>query len=334
LSQQTATALQLQKSGTATVTGNGESRPKIDLAKNVSFRLGDAELLEKFVGIEQWDDLELREGKVIAGFLGVNLFRRYVVDIDYPNRTLSIFEPENFVYAGPGERVTLTQKHGAALFHAVLQLAGHDPISCELAIDSGTYSALRLYRPFVEKHHLLQEKLPGIDSFGFGLGGEFSERLGRVASLKSGALEIKEPVTAFSTAIGGATSGHSYDGPIGGEILRHFRVILDYPHQRAILEPASNFAEPWESDTGGAIFHATDSSLTTVSIGHVLDNAPVAASGLKEGDVISSVNGQKASSLGVDGLRRLFYSPGKYHFEIQRGQNTLEVDVTTTAPLY
>ncbi|HEX8811619.1 MAG TPA: aspartyl protease family protein [Terracidiphilus sp.] len=334
LSQQTASALQLQKSGTATVTGNGESRPKIELARNVGFRLGDVELLEKLVGIEQWDDLELREGKAIAGFLGVNLFRRYVVELDYPNRTLSIFEPENFVYAGPGARVTLIQKHGAALFHAVIQLAGHDPIPSELAIDSGTYSALRLYRPFVEKHHLLQEKPPGIDSYGFGLGGEFSERLGRVASLKSGALEIKEPVTAFSTSHGGATSGHGYDGTIGGEILSHFRVILDYPDQRVILEPASNFAEPWESDTSGAIFRATDSSLRTISVAHVLDNTPAAAGGLKGGDIISSVNEQKASSLGVDGLRRLFYSPGKYHLEIQRGQKTLEADITTTSPLY
>lgn len=334
LSQQTASALQLQKSGTATVTGNGVSRPKIELAKNVSFRLGDVELLEKLVGIEQWDDLEFREGRAIAGILGVNLFRRYVVELDYSNRTVSIFEPENFVYAGPGERVSLTQKHGAALFHAVIQLAGHDPIPCELAIDSGTYSALRLYRPFVEKHHLLQEKLPGIDSYGFGLGGEFSERLGRVASLKSGALEIKEPVTAFSTSHGGATSGHSYDGTVGGEVLSRFRVILDYPHQRLILEPASNFAEPWESDTSGAIFRATDSSLKAISIAHVLHNTPAAAGGLEEGDIITSVNGQEASSLGVDGIRHLFYSPAKYHLEIQRGQKMLEADMTTTAPLY
>lgn len=334
LSQQTASALQLQKSGTATVTGNGVSRPKIELAKNVSFRLGDVELLEKLVGIEQWDDLEFREGRAIAGFLGVNLFRRYVVELDYSNRTVSIFEPENFVYAGPGERVSLTQKHGAALFHAVIQLAGHDPIPCELAIDSGTYSALRLYRPFVEKYHLLQEKLPGIDSYGFGLGGEFSERLGRVASLKSGALEIKEPVTAFSTSHGGATSGHSYDGTVGGEVLSRFRVILDYPHQRLILEPASNFAEPWESDTSGAIFRATDSSLKAISVAHVLHNTPAAAGGLEEGDIITSVNGQEASSLGVDGIRHLFYSPAKYHLEIQRGQKMLEADMTTTAPLY
>ena len=334
LSRQTARALQLKKSGTATVTGNGESRPKIELAKNVTFRLGDAELPEKLVGIEQWDDLELREGKSIAGFLGVNLFRRYVVELDYPNRILSVFEPNNFVYAGPGERVALTQKHGAALFEAVIQLPGHDPIPCELAIDSGTYSALRLYRPFVEKHHLLQEKLPWIDSYGFGLGGEFSERLGRISSLKSGALEIKDPVTAFSTSHGGATSGHTYDGTIGGEILRHFRVILDYPHQRVILEPVSNFAEPWESDTSGAIFRATDSSLKRISVAHVLENTPAAVGGLKEGDLIFSANGQEAQSLGVDGFRRLFYSPGVYHLEVQRGQKTLEIEMTTTAPLY
>ena len=334
LSQQTVATLALHKSGTATVTGNGESRPKIDLAKNVTFRLGDAELIEKLVGIEQWDDLELREGKPIAGFLDVNLLRRYVVQFDYPNHTLSLYDPQNFTYTGPGERVTLNQKHGAALFHAVIQLSGRDPIPCELAVDSGTYSALRLYRPFVEKHHLLDEKLPGIDSYGFGLGGEFTERLSRVASLKIGGLELKEPVTAFSTAHGGATSGHSYDGTIGGEILSRFRVILDYPHEQMILEPAPNFASPWEADTAGAIFRATDSSLKTISVAHVLDNTPAASAGLKQGDILSSANQQEASSLGVEGLRRLFNAPGKYHLEIQRGQKPFEVDLTTNVALY
>ena len=334
LSQPIAATLELHKSGTATVTGNGEYRPKIDLAKNVTLRLGNAELIEKLVGIERWDDLESREGKTIAGFLGVNLFRRYVIQLDYSNYTLSVYEPQNFTYTGSGERIALNQKHGAALFHVVIQLAGSDPVPCELAVDSGSYSALRLYRPFVEKHHLLDSKLLGIDSYGFGLGGEFTERLSRVVSLKIGALEIKGPVTAFSTSHGGATSGHSYDGTIGCEILSHFRVILDYPHQQMILEPAPNFASPWEADTAGAIFRATDSSLKTISVAHVLDNTPAVAAGLKEGDIISSVNHQNASSLGVDGVRRLFSSSGKYHLEIQRGQKMLELDITTTAPLY
>jgi hypothetical protein len=334
LSQTTAATLELHKSGTAIVTGNGGSRPKIDLAKNVTFGLGDAELVEKLVGIEEWDDLEFREGKTIAGVLGVSLFHRYIVQLDYPNHTLSVYEPQNFTYTGPGERVALNQKHGAALFHAVIQLAGRDAIPCELAVDSGTYSGLRLYRPFVEEHHLLDSKLPGIDSYGFGLGGEFTERLSRVASLKIGALEIKEPITSFSTSHGGATSGDSYDGTIGGEILSHFRVILDYPHQQMILEPAPNFADSWEADTVGAIFRATDSSLKTICVAHVLDNTPAAAAGLKKGDIISSVNHRDASSLGVDGVRGLFSSPGKYHLEIQRAEKMLEVDITTTGPLY
>ena len=144
-----------------------------------------------------------------AGVLGVPLFRRYVVVIDYHAKMLSLYEPRDFVYHGPGERVRL-RLGGAALLNAVIELPGRDPMTCNLAVDLGTYSALRLYRPFLEKHHLVDP--PGIDSFGFGLGGEFPERLGRVSTLRIGSLNLKDPITSFSTARSGATSTSSYDG--------------------------------------------------------------------------------------------------------------------------
>jgi hypothetical protein len=228
LSEPTANAIHLRAGGKADLIGNGESRLKIALAKNVSLRLEIAELQEKSVASVPYEELEAHEGRKIAGVLGVNLFRRYVVVIDYPAKTLSLYEPRDFVYRGSGERVAL-RLGSAALFRAVIGLPGHDSMPCDLAVDLGTYSALRLYRPYLERHHLLE--LPGIDSFGFGLGGEFPERLGRVSALRIGSLSLKDPVTSFSVARSGATSISSYDGTIGGAVLSRFRVILDYPHQ-------------------------------------------------------------------------------------------------------
>ena len=95
-----------------------------------------------------------------------------------------------------------------------------------------------------------------MDSFGFGLGGEFPERLGRVSALRIGSLSLKGPTTSFSTARRGATSGSSYDGTIGGEVLRRFKVILDYAHQEMILEPGSDFSEPWAADSSGLLLRA------------------------------------------------------------------------------
>lgn len=285
---------------------------------------------EKSVAIVPYADLEEHEGRRIAGVLGVPLFRRYVVVIDYHAKMLSLYEPRDFVYRGPGERVPL-RYHGAALLNAVIELPGRDPMTCNLAVDLGTYSALRLYRPFLEKHHLVDH--PGIDSFGFGLGDEFPERLGRVSTLRIGSLSLKDPITSFSTARSGATSTSGYDGTIGGEVLRRFKVILDYPRQQMILEPSSDFSGPWAADASGLILRAGGADLQTILVLHVLKNTPAAAAGIKEGDVILTVDHQETLDLSLEGIRRLFTNPGKHHLQVRRGQQAMEVDITTIAPL-
>jgi hypothetical protein len=37
------------------------------------------------------------------GILGAGFFRRFVVEIDSPGRTLRLYEPKTFSYSGPGE---------------------------------------------------------------------------------------------------------------------------------------------------------------------------------------------------------------------------------------
>jgi hypothetical protein len=80
------------------------------LARDVTLIVGAAELIEKSLAIVPFDDLASHEGRSIEGVLGVNLFRRYVVVIDYPAKTLALYEPARFAYQGPGEIIPLRFK--------------------------------------------------------------------------------------------------------------------------------------------------------------------------------------------------------------------------------
>jgi hypothetical protein len=333
LSQVSAQTLQLQTKGKAQLAGNGESRLPITLAKDVAFRLGDAELIEKSVAIVPFKDLEAHEGRTIAGVLGVDLFRHFVVVIDYAARTLRLYEPESFVYQGPGEIVPL-HFGKAALFHATISIPGRDPMTAQLAVDSGTYSALRLYRPFAQKHDLLQMQIPLVDSIGFGIGGEFPEKLGHASTLEIGALRLNEPVMSVSVANVGATASAAYDGTIGGAVLRRFTVTFDYPRQQMILEPNAGFAEPFQADRSGLLLQAAGRDLKIVSISHILANSPAAAVGIREGDTILSVNGVEAQNIGLEGIRGMFCDRGVYHLQLRREQQNLEVDITTDKRFY
>jgi len=333
LSEESVRSLGLQAKGKAQLTGNGESRQKISITRNVTFRLGSAGFVEKSVAIVPFEELETHEGRTIAGVLGVNLFRRYVIAIDYRERTLTLYEPQTFIYHGQGEVVPLHMAQ-AALFRASIELADSDSLECHLAVDSGTYSALRLYQPYVQKHHLTEGHRPSIDSFGFGLGGEFPEKLGRVALLRIGSLGLKEPTTSFSVAKRGATSTDAYDGTIGGALLSRFRVILDYPHQKMILEPSADFSAPFAADTSGLILGASGPGYNVIYVLHVLANTPASEVGIREGDTVVKVNGHEASSLGLESIRDILLKTGAYYLQLRRGMQDLEIDMKTVAPLY
>ena len=43
------------------------------------------------------------EGVELDGILGYDFFKRFVVEVDYINHILTIYEPEKFNYSGDGE---------------------------------------------------------------------------------------------------------------------------------------------------------------------------------------------------------------------------------------
>ena len=254
VSEKLAEEVKLARKGSAQVNGNGEGVERFPLAKNVTFRVGAAELLEKTIVIYNYGDFEKHEGREVDGTLGVNFFHKYVVEIDYAAKKLSIYDPASFVYSGAGAVIPLRILNGGtlALFDAkIVAAAGQPAIDAHLAVDSGTYSALRLHGPFVEKNALAGEGRNQFASFGFGAGGEFRQVTGRVASVEIGGVKLANPVADFSTDSKGVTATANYDGTIGGDILRRFTVILDYSRSQMILEPNANFAAPFENDKSG-----------------------------------------------------------------------------------
>lgn len=251
VSAKVADELKLAHQGSAQVRGNGEGVARFPLAKNVNFSVGEAALLEKTIVIYNYDDLEKHEGRAIDGTLGVNFFHKYVVEIDYAARKLRVYDPASFSYSGAGTVVPLRMLNNStmALFDArIVGTEGQAAMDAHLAVDSGTYSALRLFRPFVERHALIGEGRGQFASFGFGAGGEFRQVTGRVAGLEIGGVKIMNPVADFSTDTRGVTATANYDGTIGGDILRRFTVTLDYSRARMILEPNAEFGTPFETD--------------------------------------------------------------------------------------
>jgi hypothetical protein len=242
-------------------TGVGEGAVDVYSSKGVSFNLPGVSLSGQRVGVLPLDGVEacasetvvdeqghLRkcgpneqrcQRRVIDGVLGHDFFRRFVVEIDYEARVINLYAPGNYKYQGAGESFPLEITDRNIFVRARLTLSGRAPIDGRFMVDTGGIHSLLLTRPFIEANRLLP---PATELSKFsvcGIGGDSVILMGTVGALQLGTIKISEPVTGFAQATNGNLADASFDGTIGGAILRHFKLVFDYARGRMILEPLS-----------------------------------------------------------------------------------------------
>ena len=122
------------------------------------------------------------------------------------------------------------------------------------------------------------------------------------------------------------TNGASGGQKIGGELLHRFTVIFDYSRQRMILEPNRHFRDGFVFDMfGGDLRFEQESKGFRVSA--VYKNSPASEAGLKESDLIATIDGQPVLSFSLDQVRRMFAQEKEYSLGIRRGSDMIQVKV-------
>jgi hypothetical protein len=328
--QAKALGIELKDKGDTKNAGNGEGSIHLSLAKNMRFRLGGADVFARSVGVVPLQSWERFEGRTIAGILGADLFKKYVVEVDYDNQTLTLFEPSSFVFSEQAKTVPLKLLGGSIpVIDATLEGLKESSLKAHLAIDTGTYSALRLNRPFTEEHKVLASVPKLVPSLGFGVEGDFREALGRLQGLRLGTVSMENVLTSFSQSSRGQTTTKAYDGSMGGELLRHFRVTLDYSRKLVILQPGSDFEKVDQADMSGAVLAASVPDFSSISVHRVFEGTPAAESGLQEGDLLLAIDNRSATEIGLEKIRELFSREGLYVLKVKRGDQEMELRLST-----
>lgn len=217
----------------------GESiKFKYALTKNVSFKLPGATFKLQKVPVTDFESVEKCVGHPADGILGLEFFGSAVVEIDYKNRFLNIFEAESYKYNGKGESVLLEPlDNGYMTARAEIMPKNRTPLTGKFMIDTGFALALLLNSPFVERSKLLTEG-QGEEMTICGFGEEKSVK-DKVAALRLGGFKFDELTTLFAKSKSGTTSSDDHDGLLGGEILSRYKVIFDYSRRQMILESYS-----------------------------------------------------------------------------------------------
>jgi hypothetical protein len=310
------------------VTTGAGGRVESALLSGVNIDVGGAPLRDLNIVALDLTLLENSSGHAMDGILGSELFRRYVVELDYDAKEISLYEPATFAYTGRGESLPLTFNDNHPYVRAAVELPGRAPIEGEFVIDAGSNFPLILLPSFIEANKLRDALPPTFQTYGRGVGGEVALPLGRATRLRLGGFSVERPVTAFPTDGTFGRAGKA--GNIGSATLRHFRVIFDYSRSRMILEPNKQFDAPFEQDMSGLSLVTESPEFRVVRVLRVLPHTPAEEAGLKQDDEIVTFGGRPAGEYKLSALREMLrQADKKYSLQVKRGAETVSVELKT-----
>lgn len=268
-------------------------------------------------------------GRDIDGIIGGEFIRQFVLELDYQARTITLHDRDTFRYSGRGETLPIAfTPDNHPVVTARVTPKGGEPVERRFMFDTGSSAALILHSPFVAEQHLPGDQ-PTVRAIGAaGAGGVTAGRIGRVASLQMGSFTLGEPLTLFSEDTAGAFANPSLAGNIGAQIASRFHLFLDYGRKRLILEPSPTFADPFDRAFSGIALRAEGADYGTFRVHEVLESSPAADAGIREGDILTAIDGKAAAGFTLSAINEMLEKPVAYALTIRRAQETLTVTLT------
>ncbi|MGE0555349.1 MAG: aspartyl protease family protein [Gemmatimonadales bacterium] len=299
--------LGLAEAGRVAVRGAGggaalQGRVAVDLEA----RIGGAPVaVAQAVALRLAEDFRESAGRPYQGIIGLDLFRQWVTELDFEANELRLYDPDEFEYRGPGTSLPLRIEGGHPHARGWLTVGDEPGREVELVLDTGARHAVAITPEAVP--HLAFPADTVRDELGRGASGVIDGVVGRIREIRLGRQAIRDVVSSFPDPGEGVTPGAQVS--IGTELLRRFRVVFDYPHDRVILEPRPALQRPFVWNPSGLHFRQRGDSLV---VGRVRDDSPAALAGIEVGDVLIAVGSEPAGRLGLAGAEeRLAGEPGR-----------------------
>jgi hypothetical protein len=326
-----ARALGLKSEGKAAASGRGGSS-EVLFTKGVSITLPGVRLLNQTWLSIPFNALAGRLRRDFGGILGYDFISRFVVEIDYVNQTISLYDPQGYHYKGSGHRVPITLD-GTPFVSAEVQVKGREPVQGRFMIDTGFDGTTTLFAPFIKAHNLLQPNEKAIGTTRTGLG-QSKGVTSRIERFTFAGFSFRNVITNFLMEEKGSEADTDVAGLIGSAVLSEFKVILDYSRQEMILEPNGQFSETLDENLSGIEFDLRAARRGIIKINDVADGSAAERAGIQPGDVLVAVDNELATSFSMEQIHRLFRQEGReYQLTLKRCRKVFKAKIRNIRPI-
>jgi len=255
-------------------------------------------------------DLSAQFGVRIDGILGFPLFRNTVLTLDYPNERIVLRSkiPEDGI---PGETILFNNADKIPMIP--IRLGDREFAAL---IDSGSAAAIDINPAGLSPVFAFGPVAgPTVST----LAGDRPSRIGRLSGVvRIGSFDVPQPVAELTDEL----------SSLGGGILSHFTVTFDQRHNEVFLQcdAADALRVPPLRGTGLS-FRKTPAYWKVVG---VVPGSPAEAAGVRQGDLVTRINGEPATAWDPVRYDRLTSSAGRVDYTFidgtQERTRTIAVD--------
>lgn len=234
--------------------------------------------------------LSKKAGCKINGIIGATVFENYIVEINYEDNKVIFHKPESY-----------KQRKSKRIVRFPIEIINNKPyiytwindfegnrIKVKLLVDTG--ASLPIWLQENEKIRAPENHLYNI--IGQGLSGNIYGKIGRIKNIEIGKYIVKEPITNFpdSSALNLELQNDKRNGSIGGDLLRRFNIIIDYPNKQICFTKNKYFKKEFEYNNSGIDIETPFPSLKVYVISNIMKDSPAEIAGFKVNDQILRIN--------------------------------------------
>lgn len=238
--------------------GLGSGKP-VDavISHNNRFKIGDmiSNNTKVFIIVKDQFDLSSKMGITIHGVIGYDLLKDVIAYIQYNKKSIRFYNPNRFSKTKKCKKcetipLTLFQNKPYVDIHVKLNESGTS-LPVRMLIDSGGSDALWLFE--YSHNNITSPTNYFNDILGIGLSGTILGKRSRIENVSIGSFLIEKPTISFLDTISteNARRYRLRNGSIGSNILKRFKVWIDYPNKRLILKKAGSLSGGFEYNMSG-----------------------------------------------------------------------------------
>ena len=255
------------------------------------------------------DFLQLKNylGVEVHGILGYELFRRFIVKINYDRKIITLYEPAFFKPNKRFTKIPMTLEDTKPYLKLDVTQTNGKKISAKLLVDTGASHTILLNQDTHADIEYPERKIESV--LGRSIGGSVLGFLGRVKKIEVEKFQFEDVIASFPEPQElDIYKEQNRNGTIGGGLLGRFITVIDYFNEELYLKKGKDYRKGFEYNMSGIEVKTIGRRLDKFVIQSIRKDSPAERAGLLKEDKILILNGHTPSALTLNDINSSFRS--------------------------